>query len=519
MTDHFPSDGGHRPADAGVSADPGADALLHVDSETTTLKRRSVHGAAATLASQAVRFLFQIVAQVALAHLVSPGDFGLVAMVTPLVGLVQLVNDLGLLEATIQRPLISHRELSVLFWISVAVSALLAALFAVASPLVGWLYGDPRATAVTICFAGLILLSGVSAQQMALLNRRMQFMHLAAIDVGATAVASLAGITAALLGCGYWSLVIMQTANSMTLAAMAWSLSRWRPSRPRWEPGVGSLLRFGGNVTGANVLGYLAHNLDNVLIGATSGSGALGLYDRAYRLMLLPITQVITPFSRVAVPLLSRLVDSPDRYRMAFARMVQATLLITTPGIVFAVVTADTLVPCLLGTSWRAAAPIFAWLGGGTLALPLLASTTWLFISQGRARQHLIWGSTGSGLIVLSFLVGLPWGPVGVATASTLFTVLLQLPIFCWAATREGPVRRRELARIVAPFAVAGLFDAVVLLSLQRLLLIPQILDLIGLALLSYAAHAGVLACLPAGRTVLREAWSLRDSFFRKATP
>ena len=519
MADQFPADGGGRPADTGVSADAGADALLRVDTEAATLKRRSVHGAAATLASQAVRFSFQIAAQVALAHLVTPGDFGLIAMVTPLVGLVQLINDLGLLEATIQRPQISHRELSVLFWISVAISAIFAALFAIASPLVVWLYGDPRATGVTLCFAGLILLSGLSAQQMALMNRRMQFMHLAAIDVGATAVSSAVGVVAAMLGCGYWSLVFMQAANSVTLLVMAWSFSRWRPSRPRWEAGIGSLLGFGGNVTGANVLYYLAHNLDNVLIGATAGSGALGLYDRAYRLMLLPITQVTTPFSRIAVPLLSRLVDSPDRYRAAFARMLQAALLMTTPGIVFAVVAADSLVPCLLGTSWRAAAPIFAWLGGGTLALPLLASTTWLLISQGRARQQFVWGSTGSGLIVISFLVGLPWGPVGVAKASTLFVVLLQLPILCWAATREGPVGPRALARIIAPFAAAGLCDAVVLLGLQQVMLVPGLGELMGLALLSYVINGGVLACLPAGRTVLRDAWSLRGSFFREATP
>ena len=513
VTDPLAAENGAKQDETGIAADAGADALLRVDLEAGTLKRRSVHGAAVTLVSQAIRFLFQIGAQIGLARLLTPTDFGLIAMVSPFVGFVQLVNDFGLLEATIQRPKISHRELSALFWISLAISAALAAMFAAAAPLVAWFYNDPRATWVSACLAGLILLGGLAAQQMALMNRRMQFLHLAAIDVGATIAAAVVGIGSAALGYGYWSLVFMQTANSVTVVTLAWGMSRWRPSRPRRERGVGSLLGFGGNVTGANVLQYLSHNLDNVLIGATTSSVELGLYDRAYRLMLLPMIQVTTPFSRIAVPLLSRVVDSEDRYRMAFAGMLQAALLMTIPGILFAIVMAGSLVPFLLGSKWIAAAPIFAWLGGGTLVLPLIGSMTWLLISQGRSRRHLIWGSTGSGLIIVSFLFGLPWGPLGVARASTCFIVFLQLPLLCWTATRDGPVGRRTLGRIVAPFVAAGLVDTVALLAARGALPDPGLLEFVGLGVFTFAVYVAALACLPTGRTALRNLWMLRSSF------
>jgi len=469
-----------------------------------------------TLAGQGGRILILFGSQVVLAHLISPADFGLIAMSAPIVGFVQLFNELGLLEATIQRPHLTQRELSALFWISVFVSTVLAVLVAAAGPLIARLYAEPRAAPVTACLACTIIMSGLASQPMALLNRRMEFIRLAVIDLASTAAMACLGIAAAAMGFGYWSLVLMQATNSATLLALAWSLTRWRPSHPRLEKGMATLIGFGGNVTGTNVLSYLSHNADNVLIGATSNSAALGLYDRAYKLMLLPIIQVTMPFTRVAIPLLSRLSGSSDLYCRAHLQMIQAMLFVTTPCLVFAIVMADRLVPMALGDAWGEAAPIFSSLGFGTLVWPLVMSTTWLFISQGRARQQFMWNCIGSGLIICSFFAGLPWGPLGVARSSAAFIVLFQAPLLCWAATREGPLRLGMLLRACVPFTVSALGVAPVVCLVRAWLdavEVSGIGSIVILASVMAVTHLAVMAGLASGRQVLRGVWSLRHLF------
>jgi PST family polysaccharide transporter len=480
--------------------------------DPAALKRRSVRGAAATFAGQGIRFVLQFAAQVLLARLLTPQQFGIVAMVAPLVGLVQLFAELGLAQAVIQRPSLTHRELSGLFWINGAVSLGLAVLLIVASPLVAAFYGEPKTMAVTASLALPLLLGSLAAQQMALMNRRLQFIALAAIDVGSTAASVVVGILCAWCGLGYWSLVAMQVANNAANLAAAWAVSGWRPGRPRLDAAVAPLLRFGGDVTGYNLVNYFSFNLDNVLIGWASGVAALGLYDRAFRLMLPSVMQLTTPFTRITVPLLSRLQAEPDRYRSSFSRVLQALLLATLPGLAWSIVFAGQLIATLLGVRWQAAGPILAALGAGALLLPVNNAVAWLFISQGRAREQLVWGAAGSGIVLASFVAGLPWGPIGVATASAAFAWAVGSPLLFWAATRRGPVGLRDLLGAIFPVASATLAASCVLAAIPGDIWPFGAAGLAAALAASYAVTGAVLACLPAGNRMLRDLWRLRST-------
>lgn len=498
-------------------AAPGIGMSLQQDfsaeSRITTLKRRSVHGAATTALAQCIRLGLQLGSQVVLARLLAPSAFGLVAMVMPITGFVQLFNDMGLVQATIQRPTISRAELSALFWTNVVLSTLLAAVLAACGPLVAWFYHEPRTAPVTAALASLLFLGGLSAQPMALMNRSLRFLSLAVIDVAASVAAAAAGIGCALAGAGYWALVAMQAANSATILLLAWAFAGWQPSSPAWTPGVGALLRFGGHVTAYNVVNYFSYNLDNVLIGSVWGDVALGYYDRAFRLMLLPVMQVMAPFSRVALPLLSRLQDDPERYRAAYSRAIRAALLLAVPGIAFAIVMGRPLIVAVLGLRWSPTAPIFAWLGAGALAVPMNASLSWLFISQNRPRQQLLWCCTGTAMLVMSFVLGLPWGPVGVAASGSIVTWLLQTPMLVWAATRLGPVSLSDFGRAVYPLLIVALATLTGLWLAEAQLMQMGSMGL-PLALAgAYATAAGVLGCWQEGHRVLQDVWALHLTF------
>ncbi len=487
---------------------PPGEAIADVD--RSEWHRRSVHGVAATVVSQGLRLVLQVGTQVLLARLLSPRDFGLVAMVAPIISFAQLFASMGLLEAVVQRPTISQSELSGLFWINVAAGSALALLVCLASPLVAWLYGEPRTAGISACLGALLIIGGCSALPMALMNRRLRFVPLAGIDLAAAVVTAGVGLGAAMLGFRYWSLVAMQAANALTTLGLAWWFAGWRPSWPRRVAGLGSLLRFGSQVTASSLVHSLSYTLDNVLVGLAWGAVPLGLYERGFRLMLRPVMQITTPFARVAVPLLSRLVDEPDRYRAAYTRLVRAVLFATTPAVVYAIVMALPLVVRLLGPRWAGAAPVFVWFGLGALLAPVNTSTNWLFISQNRPRQEVRWNSLGAVLSLLAVLCGLHWGATGVAAARTSFSCLLWTPSLWWAVTREGPVRAGDLMRAVYPTCIAGA-AAFLALRLAYALLIGR--GLPGLAwglALSYLVFTVCYACVPEGNRALRELRTLR---------
>ncbi len=459
--------------------------------------------------------MVQFLSQILLARLLLPAEFGLVAMVGPVLGLVGTFADLGLTQVTVQRPSITQAELSALFWINVGISTAFALLISGCAPLIAAFYNEPDLVPILVCLAAVMLAPGLSAQHVALLNRRMQFSRLAAMDIACTLISGSAGILAAWHGLGAWSLVLMQAANAGTILVMSWISSGWLPSRPRRTPGALRLLRFGGHLTGFNLVTFFATNLDAVMIGKFAGSAALGLYDRSFKLVAAPIWTMSLPIDRVAVSLLSRLHDDPYRYRIAFLQMLQVLLLVTLPALAFVVSAAHTLVPLVMGSEWVAASPVVAWLAVATAFAPLSIGAYWLFVSQGRAGEQFAFGAVRTAASVAMLLIGLPWGAVGVAVAYGLSGLFVH-GLLIWGAVRRGPVSRRDLVGACFPLLLAGLAAGLAVAWAEQRMEMDGVAALVRMAVafaMSYAVFAAVRLCLPGGRQLLHGLWALRSTF------
>jgi len=485
------------------------------DVDRTEWRRRSVHGVTASVVSQAVRVALQLGTQILLARLLLPRDFGLVAMVAPIVGFAQLFANMGLLEAVIQRPTISRSELSGLFWINVGAGFMLAGLVVLIAPAVAWFYGEPRTAGIMISLGVLLAIGGCSALPMAVMTRRLRFVQLAAIDLVAAVMTSGAGLGAAVLGWHYWSLVAMQGVNAVVILCLAWSLAGWRPSPPGRVVGLSALLRFGSQVTAASLVHSLSYTLDNVLVGVVWGAAPLGLYERGFRLMLRPVTQLTTPFARVAVPLLSRLHDDPGRYRDAYVGLLSAVLAATTPAILFATVMASPLVLHLLGSGWVGVVPVFVWFGVGALLAPINISTNWLFISQNRPKQEMRWSALASTLSLASCVAGLHWGVVGVAAARIIVGGVVSTPLLWWAVTGEGPVGRGDLARALYPAGIAGAAAFAALKLVDPIVTSRGLAALASALALAYIAYAVCYCLVPEGNRTIRSVWRMRPPLHR----
>jgi O-antigen/teichoic acid export membrane protein len=307
-------------------------------------------------------------------------------------------------------------------------------------------------------------------------------------------------------GAQYWALVVGRLAEALSLVLALWVNSGWRPGLPSRRAGIGSMIAFGANLTGFSLLNYLARNLDNLLIGRYWGAEQLGLYSRAYQLLLLPIRQINTPIAAVAVPALSRIATEPERYRPAYLRILEKITILTMPMVAFAMVTADWLVAVALGPRWARAAPLFAILAASAFIQPIANTVGWLFLSQDRTRDLLHWGMIGSTVTVAGILLGLPWGAQGVAASYSVTFLGLAAPLLFWLVGRKGPVVTRDFYRTATPAAVAAM-AVVIALGGLRLVLgeIAPIRGLLVSASCALVVAVSVLLSLPAGRHALRD--------------
>jgi len=479
------------------------DRWLATGAAAADLKARSVQGGALTLLAQGGKFALTFGSTAILARLLAPEAFGLIAMVSAVTGFVLVIKDLGLSTATVQRATVSHEQVSALFWINAAVSLALALLTAAAAPLVALFYGEPSLAPITAALAASFVFGGFTQQHQALLRRQMRFGRLAAVELGSLAAGIAAAIAAAAAGWGVWALVVREVAAAIALLAGTLLACDWRPAPPRRTAGLREMVRFGGNLTGFNLVNYLARNLDNVLIGRFVGPGPLGAYSRAYNLLMQPLVQINQPLGAVAVPLLSRLAGDPAAYRAAWRRVAEAIAIVTVPGVAWMIASADWIVAVVLGPGWEEAGRLFALLGVAGLVQPICNTTGWLLVSQGRGEELFRWGIVGSALAIGSFVAGLPWGAAGVAAAYAAVFLLVQAPLLFWWVGRSGPVGTLDFYRVLGAPACAALGAGASVL-LYRRAFAPTPLE--GL-LVSLPVAAGmallVLVLLPSGREAL----------------
>lgn len=446
-----------------VTISPNNNRFFDTDHLKDDLKGRSVRGGAATLAGQWANFVVQTISTVILARLLTPADFGLITMVTSVTGFASLFKDLGLSMATVQKAEITHEQISVLFWVNVAVSLLITLITAALAPAIAWFYSEPRLIPVTIALSFAFICGGLTVQHQALLRRQMRFATLAVIPIVAMTVAVICAIIAAFLGFGYWSLVVMELARAAANAIAVWLVCRWWPGLPARGAGVRGMLRFGANLTGFNILNYFARNLDNVLIGRVWGAGPLGFYAKAYGLLMLPISQITGPIAAVAIPALSRLQNDPEQYRRYYYRAINVIAWITMPIIVIIGALSREVILVVLGEQWVEAAVLFKVLAFAALLQPVVNPVGWVYTSLGKTHHMLHWALFAVPLICISFALGLPWGALGVAVSYMICSItVLTFPALWWAFKYSPLTVYKWIATVHRPLFTSLLLYGVV---------------------------------------------------------
>jgi len=489
---------------SGSAAVDQSDRFFRTDHLMDTIGGRTARGGVVTMASHGLKFAISIVATAVLARLLSPRDYGLIGMVAVATNFIVMFKDLGLSLATVQKAEISSRQISTLFWVNLMLSVVTMLIMVVLAPAVSWFYGDPRLTMITIVSATGFVIGGLTVQHEALLKRQMRFMALSAIALVAMIVGYIVGITFAWYGFGFWALVFSQLALLATDAILVWITCGWRPGLPRRGTGVRSMLSFGGNITAYGTVNYFSKNADNLLIGKFWGAQPLGLYNKAAQLVGLPTDQVHEPVMAVAVPALSRLADSPERYRKAYLRIMEKVLMLVMPAVALLIVCSDWIISIVLGSQWKDAGTILVFMSIAGLFQPIINTAGSMLVTQGRGRHLFYWSLITSPLSILSIFAGLPWGATGVAASYSLTRVLITNPLMYWFVGRTGPVRTMDFYRLLAPFTAASVVGILACLGFRHFFnVLNPVLGLMVCFSLIAAGNLLVLSLTTSGRAAL----------------
>lgn len=466
---------------------------------SSDLKGKSIRSGVINLASQGISVFLQLGSTIVLARLLTPSDFGLVAMAMTVNVFAGLFKDLGLSAATIQRETITNSQMSSMFWINVLVGFVLCGIVGVGSSSIAYFFENPDLQSIIVVLSSTILISSVGGQHSALLTRRMCFVQLSIARLTGSFAVFLITLILALTGFHYWSLVLGSVFGAVVTSILLWLFSGWVPGRPRFDKEIRDIVFYGLNLTGFEFVNYFSRTLDNILIGKYLGSTELGYYTRAYQLLMFPILQIRQPLSAVALPALSRLQSDPVRFKSYYVQLLNILALCTMPTAVFFFLEADVIIELVLGEQWNRAADIARWLAIAAFLQPVAGLFGVVLVALGLADRHFRCGLFAAIILSIIFLVTVKHGVEALAIGYAVSGYLVFLPIFLYASKGTG-IRLSDFCQGIWRPTLASIAAAILLFFSEYFYSSSISIFYIFSVLLAYSVfYIGIYCVLPGG--------------------
>jgi PST family polysaccharide transporter len=463
------------------------------------------------MAGRLMRIVLQLVGVAALARVLSPSDFGLVAMVVAFTGLGEILRDFGLSNAAIQAKNLSVQHRDNLFWMSTALGTFIALTVMAAAPAIASLYDDSRLLAVTQALAVTFVINGMTAQYRANLARDLRFLSLQTTDLIPAVLGVAFAIALGIAGAGYWALVGQQLTQAISGLAIAAYSGRWLPGRPRRSPGMSSYLRFGRNYLLSQVLSFGTKNVHSVVLGLRFSPASVGFYSRAYDLVVNSTNQIVMPASKVSVAVLARLQSDTRRYDNFLLAGQKVMLHLVLPFLGIGAALAYPLVEIVLGPTWIKSAPIIQFLAVAAAVNAAVYVLQWFSLSKGFTNIDLKINLAVAPVWIALVVGGSQFGINGVAAGFLCGQCLHWVASLVWFQAAAGAPSRKLLFAAVWALLPNFLSGAGAYVVVERLVDLPP-WPSAGVGVLAYVIMW--LACIGAIGPVRRDvadAFSIRQ--------
>lgn len=419
------------------------------------LGRKSLRGGVISIAGRAMNAVIQIATLVVLARLLTPEDFGLVAMVTALIGFAPVLIDLGTSDAATQKSRITPEEVSGLFWLNMALGGGIAFLVAAASPLIARMYGEERLRLVALVASLQFIFLAAACQHYALLRRAMMFQRIVLVEVCGNFLSAVIAIAIAFHSLSYWALVARPVLTACFTSIGIIAVCRWVPGIPRLTEEVKQLLKFGMNITGFTMLDFIGRSSDRVALGLTTRAQEVGYYQQSVGLYENPLYVITLPLHGVAVASLSKLRDNLDELRRSWAKALSHLAFYGMPAFGGLALLSHDLIVLMMGEKWAYAGTLLSVIAVRGVVHILERTLGWLHVAAGRADRWRRWGLISTICQLVAVGCGLPFGAMGVAISLTVVTYVLFIPTLAYAGQPLGIGARLVWSVVWRPLVAA----------------------------------------------------------------
>jgi PST family polysaccharide transporter len=345
----------------------------------------------------------------------SPSDFGIVALGMVVWSLASLFADLGVSASLIQAKENIEAQANASFWLNLFIGAGLSLLTMVMAPLVGKFYDNALVVPILRVQGLSFFLNGFATVQSVLLTKRMAFKELAHVEIVTGFTERILALILAFTGFAAWSLVVPSIFIIPIRTFMLWRLSSFRPQlhfgREQWS----RIFHFGKHVFATTLLRYININGDYFVIGKVMGSTPLGIYTFAYNLANWPIENIVWVINKISFPAFAKLQEAPDELRRIYRQIIQSVSMLAFPIMMGMFAVADQLVVQIYGSKWQEGILPLKIIIGFMLVRTIASPGGGVLMALGKPKIEFHFNLVQLPLLLTAIIIGARYGIVGVA--------------------------------------------------------------------------------------------------------
>jgi len=406
--------------------------------------------------TQLVKVGSQLVNMFVLTRLLTPSDYGLMAMAGVATNLAFILRDMGTAAAIIQKAELSQKEKSSVFWLNLAIGILLMLGLWALAPALSIFLSEGELTPILWTLALSFPIAASSAAHQALLERDSKFKLIAAVESSASVLALGVALMMAYSGYGVWSLVGQALIMTMITTLLLWKISSWRPSLMVDAQALKSVFAFSGSMAGYQLTSYVFRNADSLVIGRMLGAGVLGIYSLAYKLMLFPVQNISWIATRALFPVMSRMQNEKAGIFELCLKALVFVSFVTAPLMMGLSASSEVFVNAAFGSQWRPMAELIMPLAFVGYLQVIVGVTGPVFMALGKTRLLFMLAIANAVVHLAAYMAGAQVaGAIGVAYGYLIASALMAIPTFILCARSTKGSNAKFIAAL-APSIIGG---------------------------------------------------------------
>ena len=405
--------------------------------------------------SQASKVLLQLLSLTILTRLITPEQYGIMAMAMIVTNFALVFRDLGTSAAIIQRKKLTPQITSSVFWLNAVMGVIICFVIILISPYVASIFKQELLKNILSILSFSFPIASLGSVHQALLERESRFRLVALVEIVSSMFGLIVALVSAYLGAGVYSLVLQTLVTCLMSTSAYWMINTFRPRLTICKHELKDLVSFSGNLTLFNLINYFSRNMDSVIIGQKFSSVILGSYSLSYRVMLFPIQSLSLIASRSLYPIMSKKQDDLHEIKSLFFKTLTIIGSITAPMMFGLVMVRESFVNIAFGHQWGVVPELILWMAPIGFIQSLLSVTGSVLVAQGKTALQMYLGFFSSILSISAFILGAYFSIVTLTQLyllSNIISGIISLYICVKSIKAEF---RLLLSNLAAPFTSA----------------------------------------------------------------